>query len=99
MRVEHWIYTVPLRIRSLFRREQVEQDLDDELQYHLDLKTDEYIAQGLSPEEARQAALRSMHGLTQRKEECRDMRRINLIENTARDIRYGLRVLAKSPGV
>ena len=98
MRIEHWFYAVPLRLRSLFRRRQVEQDLDEELQYHLERKIEEYIAQGLTPEQARQAALRAMDGLTQRKEECRDMRGVNAIDNTVQDIRYGLRILAKSPG-
>jgi hypothetical protein len=98
MRLEHWFYAVPLRLRSLFRRRHVEQELDEELQYHLECKIDDYIAQGLTPEESRRAALHAMDGLTQRKEECRDMRRVNAIENTVRDIRYGLRVLAKSPG-
>jgi predicted permease len=98
MRIEHWVYSVPLRVRSLFRHRQVEQDLDEELQYHLERKIEEYIAQGLRPEQARLAALRSMDGLTQRKEECRDMRRVNAIENTLQDIRYTLRILAKSPG-
>src|ERR1017187_7301185 len=98
MRMEHWFYAVPLRLRSLFRRRQVEQDLDEELQYHLERKIEECIAQGLTPEQSRRAALRAMVGLTQRKEECRDMRRVNPIENAFRDIRYGLRVLAKSPG-
>ena len=98
MRMEHWFYAVPLRLRSLFRRQRVERDLDEELQYHLERKIEEYIAQGLTPKQSRQAALRAMDGLTQRKEECRDMRRVNLIDNTVRDIRYGLRVLAKSPG-
>ena len=98
MRMEHWIYAMPLRLRSLFRRARVEQDLDEELQYHLERKTEEYIAQGLTPEQARQAALRAMDGLTQRKEECRDMRRRKPHRNTLQDIRYGLRVLGKSPG-
>ena len=98
MRMEHWIYAVPLRLRSLFRRKRVEQDLDEELQYHLERKTEEYIAQGLTPEQSRRAALRTMDGLTQRKEECRDMRKVNLIDDTLLDIRYALRVLAKSPG-
>jgi predicted permease len=98
MRVEHWIYAVPLRLRSLFRRRQVDQDLDEELRYHLERKTEEYIAQGLTAEESRRAALRAMDGLTQRKEECRDMRKVNLIDDTLLDIRYALRVLAKSPG-
>jgi predicted permease len=98
MRIEHWFYALPLRLRSLFRRQRVEQDLDEELQYHLERKIEEYIAQGLTPEQSRYAALRAMDGLTQRKEECRDMRGISAIENTVHDIRYSLRVLAKSPG-
>ncbi|HEY9139869.1 MAG TPA: ABC transporter permease [Bryobacteraceae bacterium] len=98
MRMEHWFYAVPLRLRSLFRGQRVEQDLDEELQYHLERKIEEYIAQGLTPQQSRQAALRAMDGLTQRKEECRDTRGVNGIENTFRDIRYSVRVLAKSPG-
>jgi predicted permease len=98
MRIEHWLYELPLRLRSLFRRRRVEQDLEEELRYHLDRKTEEYIAQGLTSELARREALRAMDGLTQRKEECRDARRVSGIENTLRDIRYSLRVLAKSPG-
>src|SRR6185369_13025351 len=98
MRVEHWIYSIPLRLRSLFRRRRVEEDLDDELQYHLEQKIGQDRTQGLSPDNARYAALRDMDGLTQRKEECRDARRVNFIENTAQDIRYALRLLGKSPG-
>src|SRR5271169_654475 len=98
MRMEHWIYAVPLRLRSLFLRKRVEQDLDEELQYHLERKIEEYIAQGLTPEQARLTALRAMDGLTLRKEECRDTRRVNFIDNAVQDIRYGLRVLAKFPG-
>jgi predicted permease len=98
MRIEHWFYALPLRLRSLFRRQRVEQELDEELQYHLERKIEESIARGLTPEQSRKTALCAMDGLTQRKEECRDMRRLNLIDNTLQDIRYCLRVLAKSPG-
>ena len=97
MRIEQWFYAVPLRFRSLFRRRRVEQELDAELQYHLERKTEEFLAQGLTPGQARQAALRAMDGLAQRKEECRDTRGINAIENMVRDIRYSLRLLARSP--
>src|SRR5262245_11307217 len=98
MRLRHWFYTVPLRLRSLFRRNQVEQELDEELRYHLERQIEENIAKGLTPEEARYAALRAMGGVEQRKEECRDMRRVRLIEELMQDVRYGLRTLRRSPG-
>src|ERR1035438_9574348 len=98
MRLRHWFYTAPLRLRSLFRRQRVEQDLDEELQYHLERKIEECIAQGMAPEQARDAALRAMDSLAQRKEECRDTRGVNAIDNTVRDFRYSLRILRKSPG-
>lgn len=97
MRFERWFYILPLRLRSLFRRRRVEQDLDDELAFHLERQTEENIARGLAPEEARRAARRALHGLTQHKEQCRDARGVNAIDNTLRDVRYSLRVLAKSP--
>ena len=96
MRLEHWLYKLPLRLRSLFRGKSVEQDLNDELQYHLERKIEENIAQGLTPEESRFAALRAMDSLAQRQEECRETRGVNGIENTVRDIRYSLRVLRRS---
>src|SRR6266481_1276815 len=76
MRPQHWLYTIPLRLRSLFRSRRVEQELNEELQFHLERKIEEGIAQGLSPDEARYAAMRAMDGLEQRKEEMRDMRRV-----------------------
>src|SRR5499426_3047194 len=98
MRIKHWFYTVPLRLRSLFRRAQVEQELDEEIRYHLERQTQEHIAKGMTPEEARYAALRAMGGVERRKEECRDMRRVRWIEELMQDVRYWLRTLRKSPG-
>src|ERR1035438_2280444 len=98
MRMEHWVYEIPLRVRSLFRRTRVEQELDEELQYHLERKTEEFLARGLTPGQARKAALRAMDGLTQCTEECRESRGVHFIENAVQDVRYGLRVLRKSPG-
>jgi predicted permease len=98
MRFARWFYTAPLRLRSLFRRRQVEQELEEELRYHIERQIEEHIAKGMTPEEARYAALRAMGSVEQRKEECRDMRRVRLIEDLTQDIRCGLRTLRKSPG-
>src|SRR5215468_2565897 len=98
MRLKHWIYTVPLRLRSLFRRNQVERELDEELRYHIDWQIEENIAKAMTPEDARYAALRAMGGVERRKEECRDMRRVRRLEDLMQDVRYGLRTLRKSPG-
>jgi putative ABC transport system permease protein len=98
MRLAHWLYTIPLRLRSLFRRDAVEHDLDDELRDHLEQKTLLYLASGLSKQEARNAARRDIDGLELRKEQCRDARRTRPLEDLAQDIRYSLRALRKSPG-
>src|SRR6516164_10022722 len=93
-----WYYKVPLRLRSLFRNDKAEQDLGEELQFHLQNQIDEYVAQGMNPQEARHAAFRSLGGVEQVKEECREARKMNLIENFARDLRLGLRMLRRNPG-
>jgi putative ABC transport system permease protein len=98
MRPKHWLYTVPLRLRSLFRGCRVDLELDEELQYHLEQKTHEYIRKGLGPEEARYAALREFGGVTQAKEKCRDTRRVSWIQDLIQDVRYGARMLRKAPG-
>jgi predicted permease len=95
---EHWTNLARLRLRSLFRRGRVEQELDEEIRNHLEQRIAFERARGLNPEEARYAALRAMDGMSQRKEECRQTRGVSLIETTLQDVRYGWRVLAKSPG-
>ncbi|MBI2149337.1 MAG: ABC transporter permease [Acidobacteria bacterium] len=97
MRIGRWFHTLPLRLRSLFRRNRVEQELDEEMRYHLNRQIETNIAQGLTREEARYAALRRMGGIEQRKEECRDRRRVNFIDDLVQDLRYALRQLRQSP--
>jgi predicted permease len=87
-----------LRLRSLFQRGSVESELDAELRFHLDQLTEENIASGQQLDLARAAALRAIGGLSKFEEECRDMRRINLIEDLAKDLRHAVMVLRRSPG-
>jgi predicted permease len=93
-----WYYKLPLRLRSLFRKEQAERELNEEFRFHLQHQIDEYVAQGMDAEEARYAALRSLGGMEQLKEECRETRKVSLIENLLQDLHFGLRILRRSPG-
>jgi len=99
MRLEHWRFTLPLRLRSILRGRQMERELDEELQFHVDHKIEEGIAHGLSPEDARYAALRAMDGLEQRKEEMRDARRIHWLTDFVDDVRYAIRSQRRAPGL
>jgi len=89
---------VRLRLRSLFRRGSVERELEDELRFHLDQLIEENVAEGMGPSEARRLALRQMGGVARFQEECRDMRRMNLIEDLWKDVRHAIRLLRRSPG-
>ena len=98
MRFEKWRYSIPLRLRSLLRRREVEQELSDELQYHVEAKTREYVANGLTREQARRNAMREFGGIEVSKENCRDTRRVRVIETLWQDTRFALRILRKSAG-
>jgi predicted permease len=98
MRPLHWVYTIPSRLRSLFGQRQADRELDDELRDHVERKTEEHIAKGLPSSEARRQALLEMGGIEKRKEECRDVRRVNWIQDLIQDLHFSLRTLRKSPG-
>ena len=84
-----WFYKLPLRFRSLFLKSSVEQELAEELRFHLEKLIEEKVAKGMTPEEARYAGLRDLGGAEQIKEECRDARGVSFIEATLKDVRYG----------
>jgi predicted permease len=92
------LHRIFLRLRSLFRRNRVEQELANEFAFHLDRQTEENLARGLSASEARAAALRELGGIAQLQEECRDMRRVNLVETVLADVRYAARGFRRQPG-
>jgi predicted permease len=84
--------------RFLFRRPQVERELDAELRYHFDRQIELNLARGMSPEQARRQAAILVGGVEPLKDDCRDARLGRLVETLWQDVRYGLRVLVKNPG-
>jgi predicted permease len=85
-------------LRFLFRRSEVERELDAELQYHVDRQTELNIQRGMAPAEARRNARLAVGGIEPLKDDCREARLGRTIEILAQDVRYGLRVLRKNPG-
>ena len=98
MRAERWLYKLPLRLRSLFRRAQLDQELRDELADHIEQQTNANNERGMTPDEARSSALREMRGVTRVEEMCRETRGVAAIQHFWQDLRYGFRQLRRSPG-
>jgi putative ABC transport system permease protein len=98
MRPKRWLYTIPLRLRSLFRRTDADQGLDEELWGHVARKTEQYVAKGMAWQEARRLALLEMGGVEHTKEKCCETRQVHWIHDFVQDLRYGGRMLRKSPG-
>jgi predicted permease len=85
-------------LENLLHKQAAEQALDDELRSSVELLTQEKIDDGLSPPEARRQALIELGGVEQVKEEVRAIRAGRLLEDFAKDVRFAVRTLARSPG-
>ncbi len=86
------------RLRALFRRNTIEQELDAELRFHLDGQRDKYVASGMTPSEAARRVRLDFGSTDTIKEECRDARGVRAIDEIVRNLRYSRRTLAKRPG-
>ena len=93
-----WLYTITSRLAGVFRRRGLEKDLRDELDFHLEMQERDNVSNGMTPGDARHAALRSFGGLEQVKEEYRDGRSIPFVETLMQDLSYGVRTLRRNPG-
>ena len=98
MNFEQWLYSLPFRLRSFFRPNQVDQEMKAELREHLEQQIAENISRGMSPQEARRSAMLSLGGITQFEQQCRDARGGNLLQDLVQDLRNGFRQLCRSPG-
>ena len=85
------------RLRGLFLKRNLEQELADEIQLHLEMQIEDFERQGMNPDEARFAALRKFGGVDQVKEKYRDRRGLPFVETFLRDLGYGARMLRRSP--
>jgi predicted permease len=86
------------RFRSLFRKGRLEREMERELRFHLEMETEKNIRRGMSEEAARLAAQRTFGGIEQTKEAYRDSARFRRLEELWQDLRYGVRMLLRTPG-
>src|SRR5256885_12202851 len=93
-----WIDRLVTTLRSLLQRQHVDQEIDAELQFHLEQQAAENVAAGMSAADARTAALRSLGSVAYLKEECRYSLGLRLLDEIVEDPRYAGRTLVKNPG-
>lgn len=98
MRLERWFKKLSFWLRLLLHRGEVDQELNDEIEYHLDAKTEGNIAKGMTPIEARRAACIELGGVEQVKQQVWAARPGAWLEAFMQDAGFGLRLLRKSPG-
>ena len=85
-------------VRAWGRRSTFETEMAEEMRLHLEQRVDGHIRAGLSPAEARVAAIRAFGGVAQIQDACRDQRRFSSIDGVAQDLRHGVRQLTRHPG-
>lgn len=93
-----WLRILLHRLCGVFLNRALERDLEDEIRSHLEMQIEDNQRQGMSHDEARYAALQKFGGVEQVKETYRDRRSLPIVESTIQDLRYGVRVLRRSPG-
>ena len=96
--VERVYHRVLMALRSFLRRGTVEQELDEELQFHLDQMQEFAVSRGDDLSDARWRARRHMGSVDSVKEACRDMRTLRPVEHFLTDLRFGARLLVRGPG-
>jgi putative ABC transport system permease protein len=91
------LHDLLFRLRTLMRHPAAENELEDELRFHLERQTDKYVKSGMSQAEALRRARLEFGGLDQVKNECREARGVSLVETLVQDLHYSARTLLHSP--
>jgi predicted permease len=92
-----WVRSVVERLRALLHRGRLDAEMDDELQFHLEMETKKNVDRGMPPDEARRRALIAFGGVERYREKTREERGTRPLEELARDLRFGVRTLRKAP--
>ena len=93
-----FLHSFLYRLKTMFSQSTAQRDMAEQMQHHLDLMTEENMALGMSPGDARNAAVRKFGGVEQLKEACRDQISFGWIENLGQDLRYAVRQWRRTPG-
>lgn len=86
------------RIANLARKGKIEQEMDEELRFHVEMRVEENIRRGMTPQSARRAAMLRFGSVEKIKEESREARGLPRLESFVKDLRYGARLFRRSPG-
>ena len=94
----NWPNTIRTSFRGLFRKGELDADMDEEMRSHIEMRMQQNIAGGMSQEEARYAALKQFGWMDSIKQTCREERRFAWLDNLVQDVRYAVRLLRKDFG-
>jgi len=95
MKMSRWLSSLPLRMRTLFKKRATEMELDEEIRFHVERQVDASVERGFSPETARGMAMKEMGNVERQMEQCREVRAWQWLEILRADVRFGWRQLMK----
>jgi predicted permease len=92
-----WPRALAARFRSLFNRNRLDDELDDEVRFHLEMQAEDNVRAGMDPAEAHYSARRAFGGVEAMKEQYREWRAVTVIETAVRDMAYARRTMRRNP--